>query len=430
MGYESRAGFEAALLEELRAVESHLRRPVREDPRSVGSGKPGLHRRGGRPGDAGNPGAAGASGNPAGSPSVSASGITAATARPAARGARELLTELIPTVLETLSTTNDPDAALLRFDDFLRTLPAGVHILSLFTNNPALLGLLAKIMGSAPRLADWLSRHPIMLEGVLQPAALDFNAGSDRLTADLEEALDEVYYFEEKLDICRYWNNAHVFEIGVQMLKRPDRRGGCGPAARRSRDGLRACPSARDRARIRAQPRGRAGQRIRRARLRQARRAGAHHRVGPRPPLPLRDAGRACRIGRFAPAALPDLLRPAVPAFHRRHVGADQRREALRGRHAAAPGRRVGADRHLARRVHTLSERRRLDLGASGAHPRQGDRRARSVRRAHREHHRLRAHPGARPRPAGLRGGRHAGENGTGARGRRLLVDQAVPAAA
>ena len=121
-------------------------------------------------------------------------------------------------MLETLSTTNDPDAALLRFDDFLRTLPAGVHILSLFSNNPALLGLLAKIMGSAPRLADWLSRHPIMLEGVLQPAGLDFDAGGDQLAADLERALDEVYYFEEKLDICRYWNNARVFEIGVQML--------------------------------------------------------------------------------------------------------------------------------------------------------------------------------------------------------------------
>ena len=55
-----------------------------------------------------------ASGSPAGSPSASACGITGATPRPAGARARELLTELIPTVLETLSTTNDPDAALLR----------------------------------------------------------------------------------------------------------------------------------------------------------------------------------------------------------------------------------------------------------------------------------------------------------------------------
>ena len=33
--------------------------------------------------------------------------------------ARELLTELIPTILEHTSQTIDPDAALLKFDDFL-----------------------------------------------------------------------------------------------------------------------------------------------------------------------------------------------------------------------------------------------------------------------------------------------------------------------
>ena len=217
MGYEGRPEFEAALLEELRAVESHYAVLFEKTPDLSGPGNLVF---------------TGAEDDPETLETLARLGFRE-PGRVAERiriwhhgrysstrsaRARELLTELIPTVLETLSTTNDPDAALLRFDDFLRTLPAGVHILSLFANNPALLGLLAKIMGSAPRLADWLSRHPIMLEGVLQPTALDFNAGSDRLTADLERALDEVYYYEEKLDICRYWNNAHVFEIGVQML--------------------------------------------------------------------------------------------------------------------------------------------------------------------------------------------------------------------
>ena len=217
MGYADRPGFEAALLEELRAVESHYAVLFEKTPDLSGPGNLVF---------------TGADDDPETLETLARLGFREPS-RVAERirvwhhgrynstrsaRARELLTELVPTVLETLSTTNDPDAALLRFDDFLRTLPAGVHVLSLFTNNPALLGLLAKIMGSAPRLADWLSRHPIMLEGVLQPASLDFNAGSDRLTADLEGALGEVYYYEEKLDICRYWNNAHVFEIGVQML--------------------------------------------------------------------------------------------------------------------------------------------------------------------------------------------------------------------
>ncbi len=217
MGYGDRAHFEAALLEELRAVESHYAVLFEKTPDLSGSGNLVF---------------TGAEDDPETLETLARLGYREPS-RVAARiriwhhgrysstrsaRARELLTELIPTVLEILSKTNDPDAALLRFDDFLRTLPAGVHVLSLFTNNPALLDLLAKIMGSAPRLADWLSRHPIMLEGVLQPSALDITAGADRLAQDLRRALREARHYEEELDICRYWNNDHVFEVGVQML--------------------------------------------------------------------------------------------------------------------------------------------------------------------------------------------------------------------
>ncbi|MDE0058585.1 MAG: bifunctional [glutamine synthetase] adenylyltransferase/[glutamine synthetase]-adenylyl-L-tyrosine phosphorylase, partial [Defluviicoccus sp.] len=217
MGYEGRAEFETALLEELRAVESHYAVLFEKTPDLSGPGNLVF---------------TGADDDPETLETLARMGFRE-PARVAERirvwhhgrysstrsaRARELLTELIPTVLETLSTTNDPDAALLRFDDFLRTLPAGVHILSLFANNPALLALLARIMGSAPRLANLLSRHPIMLEGVLQPGSLDPGAGGEGLDADLERALAEAYHYEEVLDACRYWNNVRVFEIGVQML--------------------------------------------------------------------------------------------------------------------------------------------------------------------------------------------------------------------
>ncbi len=219
MGFRDLGQFEAALLEELRAVESHYAVLFEKTPDLSGPGNLVF---------------TGAEDDPETLETLARLGFrepgrVAERIRVWHHGrygatrsarARELLTELIPTVLETLSQTNDPDAALLKFDEFLRRLPAGVQILSLFTNNPALLELLATIMGSAPRLADWLSRHPIMLEGVLQPAAADFDAGCDGLAAALERALAEARDFEDVLDICRRWNNDRVFEIGVQMLDR------------------------------------------------------------------------------------------------------------------------------------------------------------------------------------------------------------------
>ena len=72
--------------------------------------------------------------------------------------ARERLTELTPALLEAFGETRRADEALLRFDAFLAGLPAGIQLFSLLQSNPALLKLIATIMGAAPRLAA--HHHP------------------------------------------------------------------------------------------------------------------------------------------------------------------------------------------------------------------------------------------------------------------------------
>src|SRR5690606_18764173 len=62
--------------------------------------------------------------------------------------ARERLTELTPALLEAFGKTRRADEALIRFDEFLAGLPAGIQLFSLLQNNPALLKLLATIMGA------------------------------------------------------------------------------------------------------------------------------------------------------------------------------------------------------------------------------------------------------------------------------------------
>ncbi|MDD9797828.1 MAG: bifunctional [glutamine synthetase] adenylyltransferase/[glutamine synthetase]-adenylyl-L-tyrosine phosphorylase, partial [Alphaproteobacteria bacterium] len=50
--------------------------------------------------------------------------------------AKELLTRLMPQLLEALAATPNPDFAFARFHDFLTNLPAGVQLFSLFQSNP------------------------------------------------------------------------------------------------------------------------------------------------------------------------------------------------------------------------------------------------------------------------------------------------------
>jgi [glutamine synthetase] adenylyltransferase / [glutamine synthetase]-adenylyl-L-tyrosine phosphorylase len=133
--------------------------------------------------------------------------------------ARELLTELMPTLLTALGKTVDPDAAFRHFNEFLSNLPSGVQLFSLFYENPDLLNLVAEIMGSAPRLAAHLARKPVLLDAVLSTNFLEPLPDAPSLRADLAGELGQARDFQDELDITRRWAHDRTFQVGVQILR-------------------------------------------------------------------------------------------------------------------------------------------------------------------------------------------------------------------
>ncbi len=133
--------------------------------------------------------------------------------------ARELLTELMPALLNAFANTVNPGGALLRFDDFLAGLPAGVQLFSLFHTNPGLLSLLAEIMGSAPKIADTLRRYPILFDAVLTSDFFEAPPDSNQLAVEMEQALSEARDFQDVLDILRRHVNDRLFLVGVHILR-------------------------------------------------------------------------------------------------------------------------------------------------------------------------------------------------------------------
>jgi glutamate-ammonia-ligase adenylyltransferase len=133
--------------------------------------------------------------------------------------ARERLTELTPALLETFGRTQRADEALIRFDEFLAGLPAGIQLFSLLQSNPALLDLLATIMGAAPRLAGIITRRPHVFDGLLDPGLLSELPNKAYLSARLEAFLQGAEVHEEKLDRLRIFTAEHQFLIGVRLLK-------------------------------------------------------------------------------------------------------------------------------------------------------------------------------------------------------------------
>jgi len=133
--------------------------------------------------------------------------------------AREILTEIIPPLLKSFGATANPDFAWRRFDQFLGRLPAGVPLFSLFHADPALLDLVADIMGAAPRLADRLAERPHLLDGVLAEGF--FGAPPDRaaLAAEFERLAASSRDYADILDLARRFAHDRRFQIGVNLLR-------------------------------------------------------------------------------------------------------------------------------------------------------------------------------------------------------------------
>jgi [glutamine synthetase] adenylyltransferase / [glutamine synthetase]-adenylyl-L-tyrosine phosphorylase len=132
--------------------------------------------------------------------------------------AREILTELMPALLGALAKTANADAAFLNFDAFLKALPAGVQLFSLFHANPELLDLVANVMGTAPRLASYLAANPALLDGVLAGRFFEPPPGADEMADELDIRLAQARDFEDTLEIARRFANDLRFQVGVLTL--------------------------------------------------------------------------------------------------------------------------------------------------------------------------------------------------------------------
>jgi len=143
--------------------------------------------------------------------------------------AREILTKLMPALLDALAATADPDAAFAQFDRFVSRLPGGVQLFSLLLANTHLLKLVSNICGSAPRLADHLARSPGVLDALMDRGFLTSLPSREQLDSLLTAQLSAGDY-EAALDGARRFAKEQIFRVGVQIMEHSLRADAAGPA--------------------------------------------------------------------------------------------------------------------------------------------------------------------------------------------------------
>src|SRR5690606_17117846 len=127
-------------------------------------------------------------------------------------------TEVQPVLVKAFADTADPDRAVATFDRFLAELPGGVQLFSLLKANPALMRLLADIMGTAPRLARILSRRRRLLDAVIDPRTFAALSSEKEIDEAIATALAGAVDPQDVLDRARVVGSEQAFLIGVKIL--------------------------------------------------------------------------------------------------------------------------------------------------------------------------------------------------------------------
>lgn len=133
--------------------------------------------------------------------------------------ARELLTKLVPSLLEALAASAAPDAAFAQFDRFVSRQPAGIQLFSLLLANPQLLQTIATIAGSAPKLAGYMAHAPAVLDALLDQGFLTELPSRDRLEAACAQQLHAATDYEGALNAARRFAKEQIFRVGVQVVE-------------------------------------------------------------------------------------------------------------------------------------------------------------------------------------------------------------------
>jgi glutamate-ammonia-ligase adenylyltransferase len=125
---------------------------------------------------------------------------------------------ILPALLDALSRSGNPDAALLACDRFLSQLPGGERLLAAMRTHPDLVQLIAIILSTSPRLRDMIAQAPSLLDGLLDPAFFAGVPSEELLSKRLTDILKQAQSEEEFLDLTRSFGREHLVLIGVRVI--------------------------------------------------------------------------------------------------------------------------------------------------------------------------------------------------------------------
>jgi glutamate-ammonia-ligase adenylyltransferase len=122
-------------------------------------------------------------------------------------------------MLESAAATTRPDATVARGLDFLETISRRAAYLALLAEQPQALVRVAELLGSSSWAAGYLTRHPILLDELLDARLMTQAPDWSEFTAALRrEMAAHEGDVERQMDVMRELHHAQVFRLLAQDL--------------------------------------------------------------------------------------------------------------------------------------------------------------------------------------------------------------------
>ena len=129
------------------------------------------------------------------------------------------LERLAPALARAARATPDPDATLARGVDLVEAIASRAAYLALLAEHPEALERVARIIGASSWAAEFITRHPLLLDELLDDRLLyappDFSSLRKHLQVQLAAAGDDV---EQRMNLLREAHQAAVFRLLAQDL--------------------------------------------------------------------------------------------------------------------------------------------------------------------------------------------------------------------
>jgi len=130
---------------------------------------------------------------------------------------RDWLDKLMPRILRLTGQSEQPDQTLNRITDLVKAIEQRINYLALLLENPTVLTHLIKLANASPWIITFLSRHPVLLDELLDPRTLYAPPEKEELEQELKKRSDTIADddLEEQIETLCIFKQIQVLRVAA-----------------------------------------------------------------------------------------------------------------------------------------------------------------------------------------------------------------------